>query len=114
MGESRVEDIVNLVSNSSFCLDLELEFELGVDNFVEETRQEQPSHQQVHEEPDEGAEVVLKEAEEGRQDAPEEGIIADIREVKVEVKSACYFVEDKKLEEKEEQKLPLDVQARAQ
>ena len=27
-----VEDIVNLVSNSSFCLDLELEFELGVDN----------------------------------------------------------------------------------
>ena len=25
---------MNLVSNSSFCLDLELEFELGVDNWV--------------------------------------------------------------------------------
>ena len=29
-----LEDIVNLVSNSSFCLDLELEFELGVDNRI--------------------------------------------------------------------------------
>ena len=29
--ERRVETLVNLVSNSSFCLDLELEFELGVD-----------------------------------------------------------------------------------